>query len=153
MYILVQTLTAFVATIAFAVLFQVPKEQYFYSGFSGAAEWACYLLMLQNNYSSSISAFAAVLVLTTLSRIFAVRRKTPVTIFLICGMFPLVPGAGIYYTAYYFIMGNNPMAVAKGIETIKIAVAIALAVVFAFSVPPIVISKLSSIGMKKEKIK
>ena len=70
-----------------------------------------------------------------MSRIFAVRRKTPVTVFLICGIFPLVPGAGIYYTAYNFIIGNNQMAVAKGVETIKIAVAIALAVVFTFSLP------------------
>ena len=62
-------------------------------------------------------------------------RKTPVTVFLICGIFPLVPGAGIYYTAYYFIMGDNAMALSKGIETIKIAVAIALAIVFVFSMP------------------
>ena len=47
----------------------------------------------------------------------------------------LVPGAGIYYTAYYFIMGDNAMALSKGIETIKIAVAIALAIVFVFSMP------------------
>ena len=31
--------------------------------------------------------------------------------------------AGIYYTAYYFIMATNAMAVAKGVETFKIAVA------------------------------
>ena len=48
---------------------------------------------------------------------------------------PLVPGAGIYYTAYNFIIGNNQMAVGKKGETIKIAVAIALAVVFTFSLP------------------
>ena len=39
--------------------------------------------------------------------------------FLISGIFALVPGAGIYYTAYYFIMGDNAMAVAKGVETFK----------------------------------
>ena len=77
----------------------------------------------------------AAVVLTMMSRIFAVWRKTPVTVFLICGIFPLVPGAGIYYTAYYFIMGDNAMALSKGIETIKIAVAIALAIVFVFSMP------------------
>ncbi len=73
--------------------------------------------------------------MTIMARVFAVYRKTPVTVFLICGLFPLVPGAGIYYTAYNFIMGYNDLAVAKGIETIKIAVAIALAIVFAFSMP------------------
>lgn len=97
--------------------------------------WLCYLLVMQNYPSPAVASFAAVVVLTVMSRIFAVRRKTPVTIFLICGIFPLVPGAGIYYTAYNFIIGNNQMAVAKGVETIKIAVAIALAVVFTFSLP------------------
>ena len=126
--LLTQTLVPFVATVAFGVLFQVPKEQYAFSGICGAAGWL-------NYPSTTIASFAAAVVLTMMSRIFAVWRKTPVTVFLICGIFPLVPGAGIYYTAYYFIMGDNSMALSKGIETIKIAVAIALAIVFVFSMP------------------
>ena len=133
--LLAQTAVSFVATVSFAILFQVPREQYVYSGLCGAAGWLCYLLVMQNYPSPAVASFAAVVVLTVMSRIFAVRRKTPVTVFLICGIFPLVPGAGIYYTAYNFIIGNNQMAVAKGVETIKIAVAIALAVVFTFSLP------------------
>ena len=39
--------------------------------------------------------------------LFAILLKTPVTVFLLTGIFPLVPGAGIYYTAYYFIQGEN----------------------------------------------
>lgn len=100
-----------------------------------SAGWWCYLLVMANYPSPTVSSFAAVVVLTIMARVFAVYRKTPVTVFLICGLFPLVPGAGIYYTAYNFIMGYNDLAVAKGIETIKIAVAIALAIVFAFSMP------------------
>lgn len=133
--LLAQTAVSFVATVSFAILFQVPREQYVYSGLCGAAGWLCYLLVMQNYPSPAVASFAAVVVLTVMSRIFAVRRKTPVTVFLICGIFPLVPGAGIYYTAYNFIIGNNQMAVAKGVETIKIAVSIALAVVFTFSLP------------------
>lgn len=132
---IIQIAVAFVATVSFAVLFQVPKEQYVYSGICGAAGWWCYLLVMANYPSPTVSSFAAVVVLTIMARVFAVYRKTPVTVFLICGLFPLVPGAGIYYTAYNFIMGYNDLAVAKGIETIKIAVAIALAIVFAFSMP------------------
>ena len=132
---IIQIAVAFVATVSFAVLFQVPKDQYVYSGICGAAGWWCYLLVMANYPSRTVSSFAAVVVLTIMARVFAVYRKTPVTVFLICGLFPLVPGAGIYYTAYNFIMGYNDLAVAKGIETIKIAVAIALAIVFAFSMP------------------
>ena len=58
------------------------------------------------------------------------------TVFLICGIFPLVPGAGIYYTGYNFFMGNDAMALEKGLETIKIAVAIALGTGIVQSLPP-----------------
>ena len=46
---------------------------------------------------------------------------------LLTGIFPLVPGAGIYYTAYYFIQGENALSLANGISTFKVAVALAVA--------------------------
>jgi len=88
---IIQIAVAFVATVSFAVLFQVPKEQYVYSGICGAAGWWCYLLVMANYPSPTVSSFAAVVVLTIMARVFAVYRKTPVTVFLICGLFPLVP--------------------------------------------------------------
>ena len=42
--LLAQTAVSFVATVSFAILFQVPREQYVYSGLCGAAGWLCYLL-------------------------------------------------------------------------------------------------------------
>lgn len=147
--IIIQTAVAFVATVAFGALFQVPKEQYVYSGLCGAAGWLCYLLVMEHNPSPSVASFSAVVVLTLMARIFAVRRKTPVTIFLICGILPLVPGAGIYYTAYNFIMGYNELAVAKGVETLKVAVAIALAIVFTFSLPTHIFATLPKLKRTK----
>ena len=49
--------------------------------------------------------------------------------------FPLVPGAGIYYTAYYFIQNENALALAKGISTFKIAVALAIGISLVLCVP------------------
>ena len=57
------------------------------------------------------------------------------TVFLICGIFPIVPGAGIYYTGYHFFMRDNAMALTKGLETIKIAIAIALGIGIVLSLP------------------
>ena len=78
---IIQIAVAFVATVSFAVLFQVPKEQYVYSGICGAAGWWCYLLVMANYPSPTVSSFAAVVVLTIMARVFAVYRKTPVTVF------------------------------------------------------------------------
>ena len=133
--LLAQTAVSFVATVSFAILFQVPREQYVYSGLCGAAGWLCYLLVMQNYPSPAVASFAAVVVLTVMSRIFAVRRKTPVTVFLICGIFPLVPGAGIYYTAYYFLRDDRTLFLNKGVETLKIALALALGIALVCSLP------------------
>ena len=47
----------------------------------------------------------------------------------------MVPGAGIYYTGYHVFMSDNTLALAKGMETIKIAVAIALGIGIVLSLP------------------
>ena len=69
------------------------------------------------------------------TRVFAITLKMPVTVFLLSGIFPLVPGAGIYYCAYYFIQGNNALALSNGISTFKVAVALAIGITLVLSVP------------------
>jgi len=46
--------------------------------------------------------------------------KTPVTVFLLTSIFEMVPGAGIYYTTYYIIQGENALSLANGISTFKV---------------------------------
>ena len=133
--LLTQTLVAFVATVAFGVLFQVPREQYAFSGICGAAGWLCYLLVMQNYPSTTIASFAAAVVLTMMSRIFAVWRKTPVTVFLICGIFPLVPGLGIYQTAYAMVNNATAEAGQIGFTTLKTAIAMVLAILLGLELP------------------
>ena len=132
---IIQFIVAFFATLSFSILFHVPRQQYLFCGFTGALGWLAYLYAYSYSDSVVLASFLASVLLTLVSRIFAVYRKMPVTVFLICGIFPLVPGAGIYYTAYYFIMNENTTAMAKGMETIKIAVAIALGIVLMLSLP------------------
>ena len=54
---------------------------------------------------------------------------------LVSGIFPLVPGAGVYYTAYYFVTDSLRLASQKGIESLKMAFAIVLGIVFVVSIP------------------
>jgi uncharacterized membrane protein YjjB (DUF3815 family) len=132
---IIQTLVAFFATISFCILFSVPMKQYLFCGFTGAVAWLCYLLVVSFDFSPVLATFIAAIILTSFSRIFAIRRRVPVTVFLTAGIFPLVPGAGIYYTTYYMIMNQPSQAANKGIETIKLAVAIALGIMSVFAIP------------------
>ena len=82
-----------------------------------------------------VASLVATLVLTILSRILAVIRRAPVTIFLITSIFTLVPGAGIYYTAYYLMIDDLAMAALKGVETLKVAGAISLGILLGMGIP------------------
>ena len=125
---------ACVGTIAFALLFQVPRKYYLYCGIAGACGWICYKLILPYT-TEPVSIFFATVLVIILSRSFAVYKRCPVTVFLIAGIFPLVPGAGIYYTAYYLVTNQLALAAQKGLESVKIAFGIVLGIVFIVSIP------------------
>lgn len=132
---LFQTLVAFAATIAFSIIFHTPRREYVWTGLTGGAGWLVYLVSIHLGCGVVAASFFATVALAWLSRVFSFARKTPVTVYLICGIFPLVPGAGIYYTGYYFFMSSNSLAASKGLETIKIAIAIALGIGIVLSLP------------------
>ena len=120
-----QFFLAAAGTLSFAILFACPRRCLPYCALVGAVGWLWYELL----------TLLAVIPLTILTRVFAITQKTPVTVFLLTGIFPLVPGAGIYYTAYYFIQNENALALAKGISTFKIAVALAIGISLVLCVP------------------
>lgn len=132
---IVQFLVCFFATLSFAVLFSAPKRQLVYCGLTGAAGWLVYLVLMQSEAGIAVANLAAAFTLTLMSRIFAAVEKHPVTVYLLAGIFPLVPGAGIYYTSYYFIMHEMEQFAAKGAETVLVAGSIAFGIVFGFSLP------------------
>lgn len=129
-----EILAAMVGTIAFSLLFGVPRKYYAYCGLIGGAGWGVYsaagLL-----WAPAQSALAATIVVILLSRLAAVKERCPVTIFLISGIFPLVPGAGVYWTVYYMVMDQLYLAVQTGYTAVKVAVAIVLGIVFVFELP------------------
>ncbi len=134
MRLLSECIAACVGTIAFALLFQVPAIYYRYCGLIGGLGWLCYKLMLPLS-SAAIATFFATVLVIFLSRLFAVRERCPVTVFLVAGIFPLVPGAGVYWTAYYIVTDELAKASTQGFQTLKIAVAIVLGILFVFEIP------------------
>ena len=126
---LVQFVVAMVATISFGITFQVGRRHYWTCGFVGAVGWTIYIACTTlGGMTAPMATLIATLPLAALSRFFAIRHKAPITVFLLTGIFPLVPGAGIYYTAYYFLRNDRALCTSKGIETLKVAVALALGI-------------------------
>lgn len=148
---IIQFIVCFFATLSFAVLFSAPKRQLIFCGLTGAAGWMVYLLLMQNNAGIAVANLAASFTLTLMARIFAAVERHPVTVYLLAGIFPLVPGAGIYYTSYYFIMHEMSQFASKGAETIIIAGSIVFGIVFGFSLPQSIFNALPHIHKKAER--
>ena len=131
----IQTVVAFISTIAFAIVFHTPKRHYAFAGFVGAFGWLIYIVYVHFTGDPVFASFFAALGLTYLGRIFSFLRHAPLPVFITSGIFPIVPGAGIYYTGYHIFMNDNAAAASTGLQTIKIAIAIALGIGIVISLP------------------
>ncbi len=121
-----QVLTASVGTIAFSIMYNVSKKHFLYCGICGAAGWMVYLIL--RNRSDIAGVFLGAFLVVLLSRYFSVTRECPVTIFLIPGIFPLVPGKGIYQAVYHIIIGSYYRAIHHFVTAFKYSFAIAMAI-------------------------
>lgn len=125
---MLQIIGAYLATIALAVYLGVPKRFRLSVGLVGAIGWFVYLILGQGEEHLVLRTFASAMAISLVSHIFARVRKAPVTIFLISGILPLVPGTGMYRTVYQMIIGNRTLAGIYFSQTLQIAGVIALAI-------------------------
>ena len=132
----IQAISAFLGTVGFAVLYGVPRREYIHVGICSTIGWMAYLVMLRLANATVIeSTFVATLVVVLVSRFMAVDRKCPVIVFQICGVFPLIPGAGIFWTVYYIVNKELSVALTTGFTALGMAVAIVLGIIFMTSLP------------------
>lgn len=133
-WVIVNVICPYFGTIAFAVMFNVPKRFYVSCGMIGTLGWLVYCLSV-NPTSPAVASFFGTLVVVLVSRILTVRMKCPITMFMIPGIFPLVPGASVYYMAYELVIGETKEAGTRGFLALKIAFGIVFGIVSAVSIP------------------
>lgn len=107
---LLQLLTACIGALGFALLYNTRGVNALLAAVGGFLGWAAFLgagrLWGPNDY---IGGFAASVMLTVYAECMARIRKTPVTVFLVSGAIPLVPGASLYRAMKYLTAGNGQM--------------------------------------------
>lgn len=132
---LLQTLATFMLTVSFCVILAAPRSEWIFCGISGIVSYLVNQLILTSGIHQILATLGATMALSLSSRMLAVLRRQPVTVYLMPGIFPLAPGAGIYFTAYYLIAGDMEAFSQEGMKTLETAVAIALGIVFASGLP------------------
>jgi len=126
----IQLPAAFIGTIGFSALFGAPRKYYWYCGLAGMMGWCAYLWVETAGADQVVlAAFCGALAVAAMSGILAVILKCPTIVFLICGIIPLVPGGGIFWTAYYLVGDHLRQAAITGFIALKVTIAIAAGII------------------------
>lgn len=111
----------------------------FYVSLGGGISWLSYIMLYKYLDFREIHAyFLASLFMSIYAEVMAIRKKKPVTIFLLVAMLPIVPGKMIYDSMTLFAKGQTQEALAIGAQTFAIAGALAMGNLLASTVSMII---------------
>ena len=128
MELVLVTVGCFLAVAGFAVLVETPQKYILQAGFAGAFGGWVYFYSMQRGLDTVPACFLSALVISLVAHIFARISKAPATVFLIAGILPTVPGAGMYRAVYYIIADDRAQSSYYLLQTLEIAGVIALAI-------------------------
>jgi uncharacterized membrane protein YjjB (DUF3815 family) len=125
-----QLITSFIASAAFGIIFNAPKESLFKCGFSGMIGWIVYFSLDYNGFGTVFATLMASFLIAVVSQVFAKAYRTPVIIFSVAGIIPLVPGGLAYDAMRNFVENDYNIAISLAAKASMISGAIAVGLVF-----------------------
>ena len=102
---LIQTITAFITSIAFAIIFKTNKRHLVSAGICGLLTYVVYFCIAELTSSVFWAAFVSSAVAALFSEINARVGKAPAIVILMPGVVPIVPGGYLYRSVRDFVCG------------------------------------------------
>ncbi|MCI9274235.1 MAG: threonine/serine exporter [Clostridiales bacterium] len=133
-------LCVFAACVGVCVMFNLRRRALLLASLGAALGWFIYLLTAFTG-NDIVQCFAATLAVSAYAEILARVNKAPVTVFLIVGIIPMVPGGGIYYAMEYCLRGDMENFLTTGLHTFGIAGAIAVGILLVSSLARLFLKK------------
>ena len=119
--------SSFITALGFSILYNIPRKTIIPAGITGAIGWTIYFFL---TVYFSIEEFLATIIasffIAFASQIFARKFRTPVIIFTLPGLIPLVPGGLAYNMMRAFVEGNTNLGFEYATDTFLTAGALAL---------------------------
>lgn len=124
---IVQLVSCTIGCVGFAVMFKVRGVQVFYSGIGAFFTWTIYMLVYAVNPSNFLATFVGASFVALYAFFMSRINKAPSTIFLTASVFPLIPGATLYYAMYGFVSQDFALAQTQTLKLFTTCIAISLA--------------------------
>ena len=132
--LLATAIACFIGCIGFFIVFNIHGPGGFLCAIGGMLTWITYNLMLHLGSNDVLAYFLATMVAALYAESMARIRKYPAISYLVVSVFPLIPGAGIYYTTNHLVRGDMSSFAAQGTHTIAIAGAMAVGILLVSTV-------------------
>jgi len=116
-----QCFYALIGCIGFAILFNIHGPGGLLCALGGFLSWAVYCIASEMGAGDILSYFWSALFASLYSEVMARVRKYPAISYLVVSIFPMIPGAGVYYTMNYAVRGQMELFAGKGMHTAAIA--------------------------------
>lgn len=126
---LTHLVTSFIASAAFGVLFNAPKKSLLQCGFVGMVGWFIYIVLVEKYFDAVVSSLIAAFSIAVLSQLFARYYRTPIIIFSVAGIIPLVPGGLAYDAMRNFVENDYNTAIQLAAKAFMISGSIAVGLV------------------------
>ena len=126
--LLFEALACFIGCTGFFILFNIHGPGGFLCALGGTITWITYRLFLKYGSGDITAYFFATMVAALYSETMARIRKYPAISYLVISIFPLIPGAGTYYTTSSLVRGDMAGFSSNGLHTIAIAGAMAVGI-------------------------
>lgn len=128
---IIQAIFSFLAATGFGIIFNAPRKMLFYCGFVGMTGWLIYSLFNEISGDPMQASFLGAFMVALVAHIFSKRFRTPMIIFSVAGIIPLVPGGMAYNAMRHSVEKDYLTAMSFGSGAFMVSGAIAMGLVFA----------------------
>ena len=126
---LIIVLSGLVGTVGFSILFKSDKNRILCNAIGGALTCLVYAVCCYFFENVFLQNFFPALFVTAYAEVMARLVKAPATPILACSIISLVPGGKLYYTTYYFVIGDELKFDSTLSETLQIAAGLAVGII------------------------
>lgn len=118
-----------VGTLGFSLLFKSNPQRTLFNALGGTITCIVYVICCELFDHEFMQNFFPALAATAYAEIMARLLKAPATPILACSIIPLVPGGKLYYTTYYFVVGQMGLFKYTLTQTLRIAAGLAVGII------------------------
>ncbi len=130
----VMAVSTFVGCAGFTILFNIHGKGTVLCVLGGVLTWAVYAITMALGGSELMGFFWGSIFASFYAEIMARIRKCPAICYLVVCIFPLIPGAGVYYTMNHAVQGNMTLFAEQGMFTAATAGLMAVGIILVSTV-------------------